>query len=132
MVTRWSPDTCGCVIEYDENINLTSVVQRCPAHQTLLDNPSIFNSVKEENSRKNIGIHDLLLNNAPTSLFDIDAESGNRVFKKNIVVDWTWSGVAPNRVLTINVTGVTLTTNQKNAIKTFLDNRFGVGKVVLV
>jgi hypothetical protein len=131
VVTRWSPDTCDCIIEYDENINLTNVIQRCPAHQGLANNAAVFDSVKEENPRKNQAL-DEILQRGPSSIFDVDAESGQRVFKKGITVDWAWTGgTAPNRVITLTVNGITLTTTQKNAIRTFLDNRFGVGKVIL-
>lgn len=130
MVTRWSPDTCDCVLEYDDQFNLINVVQRCTAHQNLANNAAVYNTVKDENPRKNIGL-DLILQNGPASLFDTDSESGNRVFKRGITVNWVWSGTAPDRVLTLNVIGITLTTNQKNAIKTFLDNRFGANKVIL-
>lgn len=60
-VTRWSPDTCGCVIDYqwDEKLpekarvhQLKAVIKRCPAHQGLND-AEIFDALMEENPRKN-------------------------------------------------------------------------------
>lgn len=46
-VTRWKPDTCGCVIEYawddslaDEDISLTCVAfEACEEHVALADQP---------------------------------------------------------------------------------------------
>lgn len=139
--TRWSPDTCDCIIEYEwddaepsetRNHNLSTYVKRCSDHAigNIPTDSNRFDVVKEENVRKNNGL-DTILQNAPTSLFDIDAESGSRVFKRGITVNWTWTGTAPNRNIAISITGITLTTQQKNNLKTFLDNRFGVGKVVL-
>jgi hypothetical protein len=49
--------------------------------------------------------------------------------KNNITYDFSWSGTAPDRVLNISFTGITLTNQQKNTIRTVLNNRFGIGKV---
>jgi hypothetical protein len=130
MVTRWSPDTCQCVIEYNDDITLSRVVQACAAHQGGTE-ATVFSTVLEENPRKNNSLKEIL-DNAPASMFDIDAESGQRVFKRGIDVNFAWSGVAPNRTLTLTVTGITLTANQRNAIQNKLDTKFGAGKVTVV
>jgi hypothetical protein len=130
LVTRWSPDTCECVIEYNADVTLSRVVQACAAHQGGTE-ATVFQTVLEENPRKNHSINEIL-QNAPAAMFDIDAESGQRVFKRGITVDFAWSGIAPNRTLTLTVTGITLTANQKTAIQNKLDTRFGAGKVTVV
>jgi hypothetical protein len=58
--------------------------------------------------------------------------NGSRTFKKGITATWSWSGTAPNRLMTITVTGIVLTTNQKNAIQTKLNERFGINNVTIV
>lgn len=135
--TRWSPDTCECVIEYswDDSVpaenrthSLYNVVQRCPAHNAL-SSLDIFSTLMDENPRKNNALSHVL-DNGPTSLFDTTSE-GARVLKGNITFNFSWSGTAPDRVLTINFTGINLTQNQKNSIQTFLNNRFGSGKVLI-
>lgn len=139
-ITTWSPDTCDCVLayEWDDSVaenqrthSLYNVIRRCPDHQSLGTNQTVFSTVLEENPRKNV-TRQLILDNAPTSVYDVDIESGTRDFKKGITASWSWSGVAPNRVLTLTVTGITLTANQKNAIQTKINERFGVGKVTFV
>jgi len=136
-VTRWSPDTCDCVIEYswddsvpeDQRVHtLSNYVNKCAAHSALSTDTDRWNAVFEENPRKNIA-HQLILDNAPTAMYDL--VNSNRVLKSGIAINLSWSGTAPNRVLTISYTGITLTTNQRNTIQTFLNNRFGVGKVLL-
>ena len=137
--TRWSPDTCGCSIDYQwddslpqDQITVTpvGVPTKCAVHNVLGTVPTVFNAVKEENGRKNT-TRSLILDNGPSTLFDT-APDGTREFKNGIEMSWSWSGTAPNRVITVTVTGITLTNPQKNAIRNILTNRFGAGKVVLV
>ena len=129
MVTRWSPDTCECIIEYNDDLSLSRVVQACDAHKGGTESTT-FNAVLEENPRKNKSFKEIL-DNAPPGMYDTDPESGARLFKKGITVDFEWSGVAPNRMLQLVVKGISLTANQKNAVQAKLDNKFGAGKVIL-
>jgi hypothetical protein len=130
VITTWSPDTCECIIEYEADGNLTRVIKACDAHKGDTEQ-TIFQNLKEENPRKNNALKEIL-DNAPPGLFDVDAESGSRVFKQGINLDFAWSGVKPNRILTLTVKGITLTANQLNAVQTKLNNKFGPGKVTLV
>ncbi len=130
MVTRWQPDTCECIIEYNDDLSLSKVVHACDAHQGDTED-KIFQNVKEENPRKNHSLKEIL-DNAPPGLFEVDPESGSRVFKKGVNVDFSWSGVKPNRTLTLTVSGITLTPTQINAVQSKLNNKFGSGKVTLV
>ena len=136
--TRWSPDTCACQLEYtwDSTDSETSrthtflnYINRCPAHPSLSTDTQRYNAVSEENLRKNDSFG-IALNNGPAILFDTQVD-GTRSLKNGITFSWTWSGTAPNRLLTITYTGISLTTNQRNAIQTKLDNKFGIGKVVI-
>ena len=61
-VTRWSPDTCRCVLEYewddaeDENTRentLKAVIQKCSYHSFAADE-DVYREVLLENSIKNI------------------------------------------------------------------------------
>ena len=137
-ITRFSPDTCECVIEYswdsesteaNRTHTLSNYVNKCSAHQGLATDQDRWNAVFEENPRKNIA-RKLLLDNAPTAVFDIIY--GNREFKSGISFNFSWSGTAPNRTLTISLTGVTLTNQQRNTIQNALNNRFGNGVVTIV
>jgi len=135
--TRWSPDTCSCILEYtwDDSLpqdqittTLSNINQKCSAHNGL-SNTDTWNAITEENPRKNFTLQHIL-DNGPSTLYDI-VEGNNKILKSNLRYTWTWSGIAPNRVLTISIQGITLTTNQKNTIQNILNNRFGVGKVIL-
>jgi hypothetical protein len=130
MVTRWQPDTCECIIEYNDDGTLSKVVKACDAHDGD-DEETVFQTVKEENPRKNKSIKEIL-DNAPPGLFDIDPDSGTRVFKKGIDVDFSWSGQKPNRTLSLKVKGTSLTPTQINAIQSKINNKFGGGKVTVV
>jgi len=136
--TRYSPDTCDCVLEYDwdstkpessRTHTLNRFVKVCSFHQVLATDTDRWNAVFEENPRKNQSLQAILDNSPTTSLYDI--VNGNRQLKASIGFNFSWSGTAPNRVLTISFTGITLTTQQKNTIQSALNTRFGVGKVVL-
>jgi hypothetical protein len=138
--TTWSPDTCDCIIEQGIDDSLpeneqtlfgVNVIRRCTAHQNFIDPTSHFNVVNEENPRKNKAIDELIQNAPSTNWYDIDPVTGSRTFKNGITVNLSWSGIAPNRVLTITFTGITLTGAQRNSLQTRLNNRFGTGKVVL-
>jgi hypothetical protein len=61
-VTRWSPDTCGCVIEYETDDTETdeskkhvhhATIKSCPAHSKHHGKPEHLTIVFEENRRKN-------------------------------------------------------------------------------
>lgn len=61
--TRWSPDTCGCVLEYewddalegsDRVHTFKKVVKLCPEHERLgLQGKPVYDRVMEENRGKN-------------------------------------------------------------------------------
>lgn len=138
-ITKWEPDTCDCILEYefDDTIpedqrthSVYNVIRSCTAHQGLGTFQNIFNTVIEENPRKNNTLKHIL-DSAPASIYDLDQQN-NKLFKKGIELTNQWSGIAPNRVLTVTLTGITLTTNQKNAVQNYINTKFGTGKVVLV
>jgi hypothetical protein len=140
--TRWSPDTCDCILEYEWDdavpndqivINYKNTVKQCSNHTHLTGNNKrdTYDAVNEENKRKNGTVAELITR-LQSDFGEADPSTGAITLKKGINVSWTWSGTAPNRVMTMTVTGITLTTNKLNQAKNFLDTRFGVGKVILV
>ena len=61
QVTRWSPDTCSCIVDYEWDdslpselraISLKSVIKKCPDHSACSDS-EIWMAITEENPRKN-------------------------------------------------------------------------------
>ena len=137
--TRYSPDTCGCVIEYtwDTTVpelsrthTLSNYVTKCAAHASLATDQDRWNCVFEENPRKNQALQNILENSPTTALYDT-LSNGSRQLKNSIVFNFSFSGTAPNRVLTLSFTGISLTTNQKNTLQSALNTRFGSGKVLI-
>jgi hypothetical protein len=74
QITQWTPDTCGCVLEYSWDSSIPaesrvhvgeSLVKTCAIHlakaQELNQDPKLFHlHVNEENTRKNWSIGKLL------------------------------------------------------------------------
>lgn len=137
--TRWTPDTCSnppCIFEYtwDDTLSetdrvhtLSTVIQKCSDHAAL-DNPTSYSTVLDENPKKSRSLETVLAN-GPAALYDVI--DGVRQIKPTVRFQFSWSGIIPNRVLTISFPGISLTTNQRNTIQNALNTRFGVGKVIL-
>lgn len=138
----WSPSTCGCVIEleYDDTTPLDTRpytihnIAVCSIHTGLGDLLTIYNTIRDENSKVSLSL-DEILKRVPTSLLDqlyvLQNDGITRVLKKGIRFQFTITGTAPNRVLNISFINYTLTTQQRTNAQTWLNNRFGVGKVIL-
>jgi hypothetical protein len=52
-MTRWFPDTCACVVDYDDNLKVTAVVKKCAKHANTADDASHFETVLAHNRKKN-------------------------------------------------------------------------------
>jgi hypothetical protein len=55
-MTRWSPDTCGCVIDFKANgeeVEVVAVVTKCPKHADTPHDKHHFETVLAHNRRKN-------------------------------------------------------------------------------
>jgi hypothetical protein len=144
QTTTWSPDTCDCEIEYqwdddlpqDERTHTISFVKKgCQNHRNLLPNATVtYSCILDENNKKNNTLQ-TALEIAPNQLADVflgeDGTTQYYKLKDNIVFSFSFSGTAPNRVLTITFQGITLTTQQRNAIQNKLNQKFGTGNVVI-
>ena len=53
MTTTWRPDTCDCVIEYDDKINVVAVHKRCAKHSGTLNDGHHLETVLTHNRKKN-------------------------------------------------------------------------------
>lgn len=134
MVWRRTLDTCECKYYYNSTTQnpheLISFDKKCNAHQTISNDQTLFNILFEENGRKNESWQ-MILDNAPSTIYEFDVE-GTKIFKTGIVVSWSFTGTPPNRVLTLTITGISLTGAQKNSIQTKLDQRFGISNIIIV
>lgn len=119
--TYWSPDTCGCVLEYewddtqDENTRIHSfkkAVQLCEHHKALLGDKA-YDQVMSENTCKNQVLG--MVKEAYPSLE---------------LADCTWSfDVARN--LGVGFLGK-LKAGEKSSLQTLCDGKFGTGKVEII
>jgi hypothetical protein len=133
---RWWPDTCGCRVLEDLDGGVFSCdhfESKCAAHASLTDAQAydvILLDATSEQRRKN-KLQGFLEASGIAGLTETDAESGAVTLKKGIKLNWSWSGTAPNRVITVWITGFTLTAGQKATAQTWCNNQFGAGKVVI-
>lgn len=122
--TRWSPDTCDCVIEYTwddtENEdtrthNYSKAVVKCTVHATTLPT-NHFESVLAENIAKN-KMRNWLIDNIPTSRKTLP--DGGLDLSDSISFIPSFVGPGPVRALNVRVTGINLTATQKNNWRSF-------------
>jgi hypothetical protein len=138
----WKPDTCDCVVEelYNgtEIIGGGAVLKKCDAHASVPDDQLygvLYANPDGENKRKN-RIESILLGGEGQNfnLHETVTNSDGSVtvkWKGGVTFSWAWTGTGAGRTLNITVTGVNLTTNQKNTINNIATTRFGAGKVVI-
>jgi len=119
---RWRPDTCRCVIlqSHDPSdpgvpIALHQVESKCPAH-TALSDADVWTAVWHPTTGENRGIKNRIR---------------NRIFEQwgVEIVSFSFSGTAPNRVVTIVTQG--LTQNQRTTAQSWADTNIGVGRVII-
>lgn len=131
--TKWSPDTCSCIIEYEWNTDdpestrqhtIARYLQRCALHSTATSLADLWSKVIEHNTRKNL-MYKAVLDNI-TAATETDAE-GNVVLRAGYTFSWSYSG----DMLTITLGG-SFTNAQKNTIRTWLTNNGYSGKVTVV
>jgi len=126
-ITTWSPDTCGCILEYewddsqknDDRVHTYSKASKlCSEHQKLgFEEKAAYDQVLAENTRKNIALDDIRKTAGVA-----DAQAGE--FPNKCV--WFFDA---DRNLQVQLVGITITTLQKSQAQVVLDGKFGVGKV---
>jgi len=128
-ITRWSPDTCECVIDYEwddsvpQNLrthSISKVIKKCSLHQIVPTEEDNFNVVTDENQRKNKVMGDIV-DNLP-ALTKLD-ENGNKLLKDG-VIQWYYDS---DRVL--HIIAPTLSAIEKKDIEGLSDSKYDVGKV---
>lgn len=137
--TRWTPDTCGCTLEYqwDDAVpessrthTLSRVVTACPAHATLPSDAARYDAAVDENSTKNQAKAEILAKVAALAATVINPDGSSFVdFRNPPTVTFGLPYVGKGRSLTVTVPGITAP--QRAAAQAALDAKFGVGKVVV-
>lgn len=129
--TRWSLDTCNCVIDCevddalkpeDRVLTYTNAVRTCSFHNGLLGTAKGLTAPADDNFRKNMVLKEAL--DAFDAKLSRDRES-------NVQYEWSFTGVDDARVLVVSFPDSTLTTLDKASLQTTLTTRFGAGKVTV-
>ena len=137
QITRWSPDTCSCIIDYEWDRDLPAIsrvhtgkniVKDCPDHSGLVEPKDFYDTILDENQRKNYTRQEII-----EALSDVRKtdDKGNFIFKEGIDISFSWTGTNKDRLLHLSVTGFALTTQQKATVQGITDSRFGNGKVLI-
>ena len=103
QITRWSPDTCRCVIDYqwDDSVpqekrehTVSSIVSKCSFHDQLPDDNTHYGTVIDENQNKNI-VLSKIQDNVPAAT---ETDTKGNVSLKEGVILWSFDS---NRNLVI-------------------------------
>lgn len=136
----FTPDTCDCKVEYEllystsdpdyKTYTPLQIINQCNIHQDETTVEDLWTELNKDNIKKNRAWR-VLLDNALPSMIQTNPD-GVIEFKKNIEISWAWSGQKPERTLTITISGITLTQNQKNAAQAKIDERYPNQNIILV
>lgn len=116
-ITRWSPDTCGCVIEYswdseaseDERVHeFHKVINQCTDHDGIETHPEVHDHVLAENQTKNV-VLGKLLENVPRLKKGDDLDPA-------VKFDWQFQGKDKERQLKVNFVNAALTKTEKSKL----------------
>jgi len=127
QTTRWSPDTCDCVIVYEWDRDLDpsmrthqvkQIDHACETHKPFTQ-LAIWNYVVNENLRKN----DMI--NAMRSYLNTDLEKLDEQFQ----LTWRFEGPGDRRILHVSLP--TLGSDQKVRAQKTADDLVGLGLVVV-
>lgn len=122
----WSPDTCGCQVEFtwdntQPDISRVHTYSRtlvaCPAHAGLAGLSTHWDTVLDRNRRKNLTYAQLL-----TVLATVTPDQYAGL----------WSYDAAQNVLTVNGTAAGLSNAQRTNLQTKCNTQFGSGKVTVI
>ncbi len=122
-VTTWSPDTCGCVIAYSWDRDVSPLVRvhtwsrtdkTCPEHISFSE-AALYTRVTEENQLKNQAIS-----------VSIEVLGGEVTHRNS-----SWSFSDDRSLLTIEFPELILKPQDRIQIQNALDVRFGPAKVLL-
>lgn len=110
VINKWSPDTCGCVINYSwdrdssENGRVHTFEgsdRKCQDHGNFMEQ-DLYNVVVEENQRKNIVLQHALDNIPRFTQQKIDRKGQTTNIKRDdLEYSFFFDGVAPNRILNV-------------------------------
>jgi len=133
--TQWSPDTCGCTVDYtwddtvaqDQRVHTFAAVQvKCAAHAAVADN-NLYAVITDENPRKNRA-EGRLLQAFPAKLGMTDPATGDLVLRPG-AYSYQFLATTPR---TLELSLPLLNSTERAAVQTWCDNNLGSGRVVVV
>lgn len=107
-ITRYSPDSCSCSLDFswDDAVeprvhSLSAIVKKCDAHKILTDQ-QIFDTVFNENRLKNQTLGAFVSNvDSIGETYEDDSKTLQRRLKDTINYNYTFTGTAPDRKLEV-------------------------------
>ena len=125
----WKPDTCDCEIEYewDDSVlteqrvhTVSKIIKCCDAHKNLTDKVQNYNTVVNENTRKNILYGKIL--EIPSLVQERTKENGEKIKELKEGLEYRWS-FDKDRNLEVELVG--FGTEEKNIVKDLAQTNFG-------
>lgn len=130
QVTRWSPDTCGCILEYEWNDtqpadtrvhSFKNAIHLCEYHlpfAIMKEKPLLgqgaYDEVISENTRKNVVFADVQI-----------------LFPSLMPENYNWS-FDTQRKLKVGFLGISIISAQKKSLQDAFDAKFGKNKVEVI
>ncbi len=95
-MTRWSPDTCGCCIDYNGGV-FVATVRACPRHLGVANSAGHLTALLAENTKKNHAIAQIVSANALAGTkFSIDAATGAMTITASAIATATLTQLRAN------------------------------------
>jgi hypothetical protein len=127
--TQWSPDTCGCVIQYfNDDLTHCATVQACPKHQNF-SGQAHLDAVTAHNRKRN-NVHAWMKQQASRwGITLLKHQRGYDVLP--FLLNYDFSSTSPDVDPVIAKALAALSASKKQQIQSDLNAQFGVGVVVL-
>jgi len=130
--TRWSPDTCKCVMEYEWDDTVaedqrqhafTRVVSKCDYHSGMGEDQEHYDHVVHENNAKNRVHAEILKNQRLTRVRKNERNEDVTELAEGVEFQWHFTGKDRDRELIVQVKGAQLTEQEKQKLKDIKENR---------
>lgn len=138
QITTWSPDTCSCVIEYEwDDIDSPETrahthhasIKSCPAHSQHYGKAKHYDTVIEENQRKNKALGDIAKILGVSLAVDEDALESERIKVRKFLRDFHYTFDADRN---LEVSHPQLTATHKKTLQDKTDLVYGKNKVKVI